>query len=32
MMHRKGKFGPASDMMFKDLNLTDAQNGESAKS
>lgn len=25
MMHHKGKFGPHQDMMFKDLNLTDAQ-------
>ncbi len=25
MMHHKGKFGPHEDMMFKDLNLTDAQ-------
>lgn len=25
MMHHKGKFGPHHDMMFKDLNLTDAQ-------
>ena len=25
MLHHKGKFGPHQDMMFKDLNLTDAQ-------
>ncbi|MDN8600029.1 ATP-independent periplasmic protein-refolding chaperone Spy [Citrobacter enshiensis] len=25
MMHHKGQFGPHHDMMFKDLNLTDAQ-------
>ncbi len=32
MMHHKGKFGPHQDMMFKDLNLTDAQKQQSAKS
>lgn len=38
MMHHKGKFGPHQDMMFKDLNLTDAQkqqireNGRTAQS
>ena len=30
MMHHKGKFGPHQDMMFKDLNLTDAQKQQNA--